>query len=251
MDFAIISPVSGLNRYSILSKTHLVLPQVESMDYWMFYRKRWKEGDRIIVDNGAYEGVEFNENRFTEILTAFRDGCVAVLPDYLLQPWEKTWHASIAFLDRWADKFPEVEWMYVPQAIEGDRSGWRASMFKGVEEPRIDWIGLPRAYATHIARRPLARVDEIESLISFYKKKVHCLGMLAGDVHELYYLDKAGCISIDSSAPVWRGWQGYRVGDKQWPDCPVDFGEVTLGSGRHELILDNLKECGIDTSSAR
>ncbi|KKK69404.1 hypothetical protein LCGC14_2934400, partial [marine sediment metagenome] len=178
---------------------------------------------------------------------------------YLLQPWEKTWHAAIAFLDRWAEKFPDVEWMYVPQAVEGDRSGWRTSMFKGAEEPRVSWIGIPRAYATHIACRPLARVDEISSLVNFYKRKVHCLGMLAGDVHELHYLEKAGCTSIDSSAPVWRGWNGYSLKsfeDSIWPDYPMDFdakihSDVVRWKRYDGIILDNLEACGIDTANAR
>ncbi len=251
MDFCIISPVTGLSRYSILSKTHLVLPHIYDEDYWNFYEGRRAAGDRIILDNGAYEGREFHEVRFTGLLRHFKPQ-VAVLPDYLLQPWEKTWHAAIAFLDRWADKFPEVEWMYVPQAVEGDKLGWKASMYKGAEEPRVSWIGIPRAYATHIACRPLARVDEISSLVNFYKRKVHCLGMLAGDVHELHYLEKAGCVSIDSSAPVWRGWNSYNINDPNWPDPSIDFdakGPVTESS--NELILHNLKECGIGIANAR
>jgi hypothetical protein len=230
----------------------LVLPHIYDEDYWNFYEGRRSEGDRIILDNGAYEGREFHEIRFTSLLRYLKPQ-VAVLPDYLLQPWEKTWHAAIAFLDRWAKEFPEVEWMYVPQAVEGDKTGWRTSMFKGAEEPRVSWIGISRAYATHIACRPLARVDEIESLTSFYKRKVHCLGMLAGNVHELHYLEKAGCISIDSSAPVWRGWCGYTISQEGWPDPSIDFNSELLKGGVDvdSIIFDNLEACNIDTSSAR
>ena len=260
MEFCIISPTAGLNRYSTLSKTHLVLPFVEDQEYWRFYTKRRDAGDRIILDNGAYESKRpVDDTVIISLIESPLRPQVVVLPDYLLQPWEKTWHAAIAFLDRWAEKFPDVEWMYVPQAEERDMSGWRTSLLKGVDEPRVSWIGLPRAYATHIACRPLARVEEVATITGYHKKKVHCLGMLAGDVHELHYLDKAGCISIDSSAPVWRGWNGYSLKsfeDSIWPDYPMDFNaephqDLVKRGHREDVILKNLEACGIDTSSAR
>ncbi|KKM03110.1 hypothetical protein LCGC14_1777740, partial [marine sediment metagenome] len=233
MDFCIISPVTGLSRYSTLSKTHLVLPHIYDEDYWNFYEDRRAEGDRIILDNGAYEGREFHEIRFTSLLRYLKPQ-VAVLPDYPLQPWEKTWHAAITFLDRWAEKFPDVEWMYVPQAEKGMQSTWSSSLYTVKGEPRITWIGLPRAMITHVFSSPLARAEMAYQIRGWSSPlKVHCLGMDAGNVHELYYLNKAGVTSIDSSAPVWRGWQGYKLNEesiwfgkgepKEWPDYPIDF----------------------------
>jgi len=271
MDFCIISPVTGLSRYSTLSKTHLVLPHIYDEDYWNFYEDRRAEGDRIILDNGAYEGREFHEIRFTSLLRYLKPQ-VAVLPDYPLQPWEKTWHAAITFLDRWAEKFPDVEWMYVPQAEKGMQSTWSSSLYTVKGEPRITWIGLPRAMITHVFSSPLARAEMAYQIRGWSSPlKVHCLGMDAGNVHELYYLNKAGVTSIDSSAPVWRGWQGYKLNEesiwfgkgepKEWPDYPIDFDapldNTSLGPKgvsqelKHQLILQNLEACGIDTSSAR
>jgi len=271
MDFCIIAPTVALNRYSTLSKTHLVLPHIHDDDYWDFYEGRRSKGDRIILDNGAYEGREFHELRFTSLLRYLKPQ-VAVLPDYLLQPWEKTWHASIAFLDRWAEKFPDVEWMYVPQAFAGQPMEWQKSLEKGLEDPRIRWVGLPRAMTEHIFNDPIARIWQAKFCQGFRPSvKIHCLGMDAGNVHELPYLAKVGVTSIDSSAPVWRGWNGWRLNEKKqlwnepWPDFPIDFDAKPAIAQVHKVpdrkqeltvtladnfILQNLEACGIDTTNA-
>ena len=260
MDFCIISPIAGLNRYSILSKTHLVLPHIYDEDYWNFYEGRRSEGDRIILDNGAYEGREFHEIRFTSLLRYLKPQ-VAVLPDYPLEWWVKTHRASMAFLDRWAEKFPEVEWMYVPQAEEkhyGDLIHSMKEVLDNEPSNRVKWIGLPRNLTTHFLS-PLNRIDAVRVIKeepAYENVKIHCLGMAAGNVHELHYLAQLGVDSIDSSAPVWRGWNGYNINDPNWPDIPVNFDWLGAGlreafQDKHELILHNLKECGIDTSSVR
>jgi hypothetical protein len=87
---------------------------------------------------------------------------------------------------------------------------------------------------------------------------LHAFGMVNGDVHELHYLD--GLVnSIDSSAPVWRGWQGYSITEpldrKQWDEKggAVDFNRAydPVTKGLDPLILDNLEACGVRTSQAR
>ncbi len=55
MEFCIIGPTAGLERYATLSKTHLVLAHIKDGAYVEFYRKRRTDGDWIILDNGAYE----------------------------------------------------------------------------------------------------------------------------------------------------------------------------------------------------
>ncbi len=53
MEFAIISPVGGLNQYATRSKIHLILAQVKNEEYRKFYRERGEKGDFLILDNGA------------------------------------------------------------------------------------------------------------------------------------------------------------------------------------------------------
>ena len=256
MDFCVISPTAGLDRYSSLSKTHLVLPQVMDEAYWKFYKERWKEGDTIIVDNGSYEGQKFNLERFLFTLELFERKCIGVLPDYLLEPWEKTWHASIAFLDRWEETYSGMEWMGVAQCSVKDVNGPAPLIEKFLNDDRIDWIGLPRALATDVYG--IWMRASFCHLIKREKRSrqvfVHALGMAAGDVREISLLEDAGCDSIDSSAPVWRGWNAFKIGDKNWDGRACEFTIARTpspGNSEDNIILNNLEVCGVDTSSRR
>lgn len=249
MEFAIISPTAGLERYAKLSKTHLVLQHEWKGDYAKFYTERKVAGDFIIMDNGAYENG-------TPELDVYENGLlqpnVTVLPDFPLQTWQKTWHASISWLDRCFGKL-DTEWLYIPQAREGDLIGFIESYHRAIEDPRITWIGIPRALAYAITDDPLMRVKFAEIIKRDRPDlHIHAFGMVNGDVHELPYLAHVGVDSIDSSAPIWRGWNGYRIEDRlEWDQdgTPVDFQSAFPIKGNNELIIQsNLEACGVRTT---
>lgn len=251
MEFCVISPTAGLEKYARLSKTHLVLGHMCSVTaYREFYQQRKADGDFIILDNGAYE---YGRPSISWEAIQALEPDVVVLPDYLLQPWQKTWHAAIAFLDEYSHDAQEFEWLYIPQAEKGDLHGFLQSYQEAVADPRITWIGIPRALAYAITDNPLARV-EFARLVKWEHPtlNLHAFGMVNGDVHELGYLRSAGVRSIDSSAPVWRGWNGYQMRDWQaWNDygTPVDFNAVFKAGNRPDYRESNLHEvleaCGV------
>lgn len=251
MEFCIISPVAGLERYAKLSKTHLVLAHILDKKYIDFYQQCRADGDFIILDNGAYESAGTDGPSLVEAIRRYNPHIVT-LPDYLLEPWRRTWHASIAFLDSYADRFPDVQWLYIPQAEEDNSIGWMMSYQEALDEERISWIGIPRAYSTHIMKDPLARVKfaEMHSRVKRVDKKLHAFGMVNGDVHELGYLANAGVKSIDSSAPVWRGWCGQSIIDRKCREWWDKFGEAVNFSEearplQEALIMSNLEACGV------
>jgi hypothetical protein len=253
MEFAIISPVAGLERYATLSKTHLVLSHIDDPAYWLFYEKRKEVGDFIIVDNGSYE----HETPRMHPTRIRRFADVAVLPDFFLQPWRKTWHAAIAFLDEYAEQLPGVEWLYIPQAAKGDINGFIQSYHEAMEDPRISWLGIPRALAYAITNNPLMRVEFARMVRKDHPHiKLHCFGMVNGDIHELGYLAHAGVTSIDSSAPVWRGWHGQSISNRQDREAWDEYGQaVAFDAPDHDPLFtcrihNNLRECGIDVNTS-
>lgn len=263
MEFCVISPTAGLERYAVLSKTHLVLAHEcgtvaggpTGYDYRNFYQTRRQAGDFLILDNGAYE----NHSRFDEDMIHWLEPQVLVLPDYLLQPWRKTWHAAIHFLDEWYDVFsPKTKFLYIPQAVPGDLQGFIESYHEAVQDPRITWLGIPRALAYAITDNPLARVEFARMVRRDHPGiKLHAFGMVNGDVHELPYLAQVGVTSIDSSAPVWRGWHGYTIDQKRHRDywdekgTSVCFEQEPFSAFPHfdEVIKHNLEACGVNTST--
>jgi len=249
MEFCVISPTAGLERYATLSKTHLVLAhECKNHDYVEFYIKRQQEEEFIILDNGAYESGRPTYD--WNVINALEPD-VVVLPDYPLQPWQKTWHAAMAWLDENFDDISGFECLYIPQAEKGDLHGFLESYQEAVLDPRITWIGIPRALAYAITDDPLMRVTFARMVRKDHPNiKLHCFGMVNGDVHELPYLRAAGVNSIDSSAPVWRGWNGYSLASAADPTewdrhgTPVNF-NAELDPLMECLIHNNLEACGV------
>lgn len=258
MEFCVISPTAGLERYATLSKTHLVLAHVEDSNYMNFYQERKKAGDFLILDNGAYEGLLVSTSRLWQKIQ-FYEPDVVVLPDYPLEPWKKTWHAAIHFLDVNDHEALELQWLYIPQAEKGDFHGFIESYIEASQDPRISWIGIPRALSYAITDNPLARVEFARLVKREHPDlKLHAFGMVNGDIHELPYLAAAGVTSIDSSAPVWRGWLANKIDDKFDRDLwdregiPVDFSRSEPIDGWDQVAKDcikhNLEACGVKTN---
>lgn len=250
MKFCVISPITGLEKFATFSEVQFALAHIQGTEYWDFFSQCLKEGQTVILDNGAYEKGEANYvclvDRMSFLCMKNSGGkLVVTLPDYLLQAWDKTWHASIAFLDTYDDMFPGVEWMYVPQSVAGDEKGWFKGLVAALEDSRIKWIGLPRCLGTDImhpeSRINVARYLQNERL----SIKVHALGLQNGNYHEIPFLADAGVYSIDSSAPVWRGWHGFTTFDPKWTKVPDDFG-AKYDPQKEALIISNLRECGVD-----
>lgn len=210
-----------------------------------------REGDHLILDNGAYEGKQ-DRIRLLHAIDVYSPD-VVVLPDFYMESWQKTWRESSDFLDHWYGAF-KCEWAYCPQTTEGNIIGWVEGLTRALQDERIGWICLPRALGTDVVRDVAVRAN-VCKVIRGRGKKVHALGMLKGSVAELELLRAAGANSIDSNAPVWRGWCGWPIEDERWPETPVnyecEFAEKPLG-GRYpidELILENLEACGINVNS--
>jgi hypothetical protein len=216
------------------------LPQIENPVYREFYQRKRREGDLIILDNGAYEMGETIDLEKMAAAIRFYNPHVAALPDFLLQDGERTFEASRQFMAEIAPEFPNVKWMYIPQSVPGDLQGWWRWCNRGVKAFNPDWIGIPRALATDVAMGPnawLARVDAVEQL-TMRGIKTHALGMANANLKELEFLFWEGCCSIDNSSPIWRGIKQHRLDLPQdiamWDEhgCAVEFnwnGTVTAG----------------------
>lgn len=245
MEFCVISPTIALEKYAVLSRTHLLLCQIRDPRYWEFYQQRKIRGDIIILDNGAYEG-ESDWGRLLECIRLIKPDIVS-LPDYLCQDWKKTWQAANSFLDSYYYEFENVQWMYIPQSDPGNILGFVDGLYTALEDERINHIGLPRALAYRITQDPYMRIRVAEQIKKRSQVGIHALGMVKGSVLELRALRESGCVrSCDSNAPVWRGWNGFKLIDRAWPEIPVGYDIDRLPSSvHHRIILDNLEECGI------
>lgn len=248
MHFCVISPIKGLNLFSILSPVHLVLPFIKNKEYIEFYRHRRTMEELLILDNGAYEGNLVRMSRLVKMIQTYNPQ-VVVLPDLLLQPWKKTLEVIERTLVEYGPELQGRELMAVPQAEAGHPNDWYKCLDEILKMKEISWIGLPRALPLEIACDPRARVDAIPHIKAKRPDmKIHCLGMARGCVTELKTLRLLNVESVDSSAPVWRGWNGYTLFSPHWPEYPCDFEtERPLNQAELELITYNLEVCGVGT----
>lgn len=267
MEFCTITPTAGLEKWgTALSRRHLVLAQqLYNKEYMAYYAARKQAGDFIILDNGAYENTRPLDNAayFNYIKALAPD--VAVLPDILMSPWRETTSASLRFLDEFAPWLEEhsyrTQWMFVPQiqraidspGVEPPREEFFKSLDTVVNDGRVGkyvtWVGLGRYLHTEFInitpkfRRTIIARDVQHK---YPHLKIHALGMAAGNLDELKTLHQVGINSIDSSAPVWRGWQGYQLDipedQEKWKakGTVCDF-SAQLDSSMDEVISYNLE----------
>lgn len=228
-EFCIITPTAHLEQFATQSKTHLVLAHLVASNegYAEFYLNRSKAGDRIIMDNSAFElGESFTPDLLLKL--SKRIGAHAVvLPDYPFQPADKTIQAAIKYIPLF--KSEGVDVFFVPQSLKGDWNDWLAGYKWAAAEPDIDIIGMsilgiPNALP-HIPV-PFARVVAAELLTRtgvFAEHKFHhWLGLNAAPNVELPALLTLGVLdTCDSSNPVWCGVNGLRYNTTTTDFMPI------------------------------
>jgi hypothetical protein len=229
---------------------HLVLPQVRNKKYIAFYQKRRKEGDILILDNGAYEGQVLSSLRFEERIKLYNPQII-VCPDAYLKPKEITLTLTEQFLDKFYPKFKhESVFMGVPQAEPNDLDNWWECCKLMLEDKRLTWIALPRCLYTDFGQDITLRAQLAKKIYKLNPKvKIHALGMANGSLEELYVLAKCKKVSsCDSSAPVWRGWNLSAIDDiltcESWDKVgmPVDFNAQLHTTSEQSMIEYNLKK---------
>lgn len=220
-EFCIIAPTAYLEQYATRSKTHLVLAHLVDNDpvYADFYLERSKLGDRIIMDNGAFE---LGESYAPDKLVSLGKRCGAhalVLPDYPFQHPNVTIEASERLIPHVKDA--GFSTFFVPQSETGDLEGWIGAYRWAADHKDIDIIGMsilgipnaiphiPKAYARVVMAQILVDREIVAS------KYHHWLGLNSGPNVEIPPLLKMGILnSIDSSGPVWFGINGHEYNSR-------------------------------------
>lgn len=254
--FCIITPTAYLESYATQSRTHLVLAHLVDIDdvYAAFYKQRSEAGDRIIMDNGAFE---LGESYAPDMLVELGKKCGAhalVLPDYPFKKSIETIRAAEKLIPFVKDA--GFATFFVPQSETGDLDDWINAYIWASTNPDIDIIGMsilgvPNAIP-HVPTQ-YARVVMTQMLVQqgiLAKKHHHYLGLNAGPNVEIPALLSMGALqTCDSSNPVWCGINGivYNPINSDWMTVQkkylreVDFKEhYTKKQHIHEAIQHNL-----------
>lgn len=255
--FCVISPIQYLEDYATQSAAHLVLAHIvdTNPDYANFYREMSERGDRVIMDNGAFElGQSYDPDKLVE-LGHLCGADAIVLPDYPGQHSGKTIDAA----ETWSPliRSEGFKTMFVPQSEVGDLEDWVNGYIWAATNPDIDLIGmsilgipnalpyLPKSYARVVMTELL-----IDRGIFNFNKYHHYLGLNSApnvEIPALIMMDALN--SCDSSNPVWAALNGHRynttgdsflsVNKKYLRDVDFDY-EWVDKAHVHEAIQFNL-----------
>lgn len=242
MKLCIIAPTSGLQQFASQSDgVHLALIHLVESDpvYTQYYLERSLAGDKIILDNGAFEfGFPCSAERMIVAADKIK-AHVLVAPDYPGEDFEKTVDSTKEFCDLLRNE--EYTAMGCPQSVVGDFEGWMASVQRMADMPAklshigISILGTPNAFGPllgNVKDIELCRFTANMLLKMWLKadpdalngKKLHYLGG-GHRVDLIQYYDIAD--SLDTSSPVWHGWNGVAYEYGFLPNgklkLPVDF----------------------------
>lgn len=218
--FCVIAPSLYVHHYSSQSSTHLVLAHIVDTvpAYANLYKEFADRGDRIIMDNGAFElGESYAPDKLIDLGRACGAHAI-VLPDYP----GKSSRMTIEAAEQWTPMIRNAGFstMFVPQSEIGQIEDWVDGYMWAADNPDIDIIGMSiLAIPTALPHIPAAyaRVVMSELLLDrgvFAEKYHHYLGLNAGPKLELPALIEAETLnSCDSSNPVWMAILGHEYTD--------------------------------------
>jgi hypothetical protein len=246
MKVALICPPALLERYGRLTHYHLVLPHLlESKKYSDFYRERRANGDFIILDNGAAEGLEYGPRHLHRLAKEVEANEIVVpdtLGDYL-----DTISKAKAFVP-YAD--PDFKYMAVIQGSTMEEV--LKCLYYITSAPDMMYItslGLPRVLNTidHHFRAILASTIIREGIhekfqIHFlgYSKWIREVTSLANiaEGHEAPHWDAPGFRGIDTSMPIYMGLAGRYILENNYVERPDNYFDIT--HDRYEQVMANI-----------
>lgn len=203
----------------------------KAREYYNFYKARVAAGDKVILDNGAYEGQLVPNDTYGKMIEDLRPYAY-VVPDVIRD------HDATLKLERGFPLFPGSQRIFVVHD------------HLGLIPASCDWIAVPKWWGKD-------RVEKTATLRGRTNKPIHALGFIDDDpLAELPLLRDLGVQSIDSSHPVWQsmfypGKARLKIKDNvhhSWiPNHAVDeaLAEIfTLCGARENTMTIQLKKPG-------
>lgn len=247
LQICLISPEKGLDTFSSLTRRQFALAHIarKSPGYCDYFKRMRERGDYIILDNGAWElGVSISNEELSDLAEQCYANCI-ILPDSPHHSWKTTASMTLQYLLTFAK--PGYDYMYVPSAGDRDLEDYIEAYKWASTIDQITHIGISRMTGNKIwpeeskAWSRVRLVLEIKRLGCWNNtKRHHALGWL-GSLDEFPYLDYLGFESLDFGGAVWRGYCGYSIFDKDWPDTDVDFFAELVPANR-SIVDRNVRE---------
>lgn len=224
MQVALICPPALLKKYGSLTRYHLVLPHLfRERRYRDFYLNRSKEGDYLILDNGAAEGLRFGVTHLYTV--AEKMGVHEIVVPDVIGDMDATISKALAFTryTREGYRYQLVaQGSTIPEVVQCINYFMTDTKFM-----YATCIGIPR----HINKIDgMARMKISEYILeSGFDRAMefHYLGA-SHPFNEVLYLAAVGLgRGIDTSAPIYMGRWGMVLDEHSaYRARPKDFFKI-------------------------
>ena len=208
MHVALIYPPSLLKKYGAKTRYHLVLPHLfQQKRYRDFYHERSREGDYIILDNGAAEGLEFGHKHLYYV--AEQMGVHEIVAPDVLGDANETIARGLAFT-----RYTRTGYRYMMVAQGQNAAECMNTVDFIMTDSKFAYvttIGIPRLINKddRHARFKVAKFIEAKGYDA--AMEFHFLGATR-DLDEVGYLQETGIPrGIDTSAPIYMGLKGRDI----------------------------------------
>ena len=181
------------SRSHVMILAHLCKNNKDYLDY---YNKTQKFREFTLLDNGAAEASQINDEALIEMVKAVKP-TVVIAPDEIFDG-EKTIEKTNAFITKIKAAVPMVKLMAVPHGKTEEEYINTYRYFD--ENPNIDWIGVSKfVNVKPFTDRITCFLKLMENKIQF-NKPIHVLG--CNNPVEISFVNKIGAVkSIDSCIP--------------------------------------------------
>jgi hypothetical protein len=271
MDLAFITPTAFLDRYSSKGNLYLALAHLidddGTNDYARFHRRKAREGARVILDNGLFEGAQVNTDSLLRRARAI-NASVVCAPDVLYNA-EGTIKEFKQFIRDKQDFGFQCDVMGIPQA-DNPTDWWTCFRFMDMSADcqliGLSILSIPQAFE-HVAgtgqlnrSKPFSRITDsrmyllrqlcsYEELLGRRATDCHLLGLGEHYGDLLYAANSMSetIISNDSSSAFVHGMHNVRYtglgdipGGKILEKLDFSLQTSTIGAPQDEAIVHNI-----------
>lgn len=250
MKFFIISPLNHLDLMDLGNAGYFVLAQYYITDrkYREFVKRKRKEGNFVLLDNGVAEGQLVTEDILIDVCKDLQPSEV-IAPDILFDK-DQTLSNLDSFLKRILDeKISGVQIMAVPQGHT--KEDWLECYESILNKNQVctigfSKIGISQAFLNmkshdYIMEARHLCIQELNDL-SLLKKPIHCLG--AGNPNEFkFYRNFPVIRSNDSNISIWSSINNISFYNDVFKRIPPsnDFFHYKMNSNQLKLAKSNVQ----------
>ncbi len=220
---ALICPPHLLEKYGTTTKYHLVLPHLFRSQKYLDFHQSLSDGDFIILDNGAAEGLEYGAKHLLTLAEQVGADEV-VIPDTMKDGNDTL--AKAQYFARYAK--PEHQYMFV---LQGNTVEEVMFCLKALDNGNmfsyVTTIGIPRHFYDI---GPRFRVQLTEYMIEEHfndKFYIHFLGGSPWKREVVMLAELADGLpnfrGIDTSMPIYMGLEGHSIATQAWMPRPENF----------------------------